>query len=231
MTEPVITGTSAADPSRTAPTAPTAWPADAASPASAAPPAGATPDAAERGAGPVAVTVLAIGFGLAAVAQYLPWSSVNLREAAMSDPDMSASTVPESIDVDLASLNSGPVVVYLGTLTLALVGIGILLATRGAVRRGAAAGALAMLAGNALVLVGFKQIIDRLGFSPLASYRLPDDAVHIGTGYPLAAAATAVLAAGTIIAVRGLGRLGRRAPADDPHDGSEPLELTVTPLH
>lgn len=221
MTEPVTTGASTADPSRTDPTT---WPTDAP------PPGGATPGAAERGAGPIAVAVLAVGFGLAAAAQYLPWSSVNLREAAVGDPDISAGTVPDSIDVDLASLNSGPVVVYLGTLTLALVGVGILLATRGAVRRGAAAGALAMLAGNALVLVGFKQIIDRLGYSPLASYRLPEEAVHVGAGYPLAAAATAVLAAGTIIAVRGIGRPGRRAGADDPHDGSEPLELTVTPL-
>ncbi|MDG6110032.1 hypothetical protein Daura_50685 [Dactylosporangium aurantiacum] len=222
MTEPVVTGASTTDTSQTALTA---WPADAP------PPAGTTPDAAERGAGPVAVAVLAVGFCLAAAAQYLPWSSVNLREAAVADPDVSASTVPESIDVDLASLNSGPFVVYLGTLTLALVGIGILLTTRGAVRRGAAAGALAMLAGNALVLVGFKQIIDRLGYSPLASYRLPQDAVHVGTGYPLAAAATALLAVGVVIAVRGLGRPGRRARRDDPHDGSEPLELTVTPLH
>ena len=149
----------------------------------------------------------------------------------MGERDLAADgTVPQSIDIDLASLNSGPVVVYLGTLTLALVGIGILLVTRGAVRRGAAAGALAMLAGNVLVLVGFKQIIDRLGYSPLTSYRLPDDAVHIGAGYPLAAAATAMLAAGAIVAVRGLVRFGRRAPVEDVHDGSEPLELTVTPL-
>ena len=80
----------------------------------------------------------------------------------------------------------------------------MLLVTRGTARRGAAAGALAMLAGNALVLVGFKRIIDRLGSSPYTSYRLPDDAVHIGAGYPLAAAATAMLAAGAIVAVRGL---------------------------
>jgi hypothetical protein len=213
MTEPVILVTPASPP-----------------PVDAAP-----PPAVERGAGPVAIALLAIGFGLAAVAQYLPWSSVNLREANVGDPDLAEdSTVPQSIDVDLASLNSGPVVVYLGTLTLALVGIGILLATRGAVRRGAAAGALAMLAGNVLVLVGFKQIIDRLGYSPLTSYRLPTDAVHIGAGYPLAVAATAMLAAGAIVAVRGsvLGPLrpGRQRAAEEPHDGSEPLELTVTPL-
>jgi hypothetical protein len=192
------------------------------------------PGAAERGAGPVAVALLAVGFALAAAAQYLPWSSVNLRSAAVGDPDLEDNPLPESIDIDLASLNSGPVVVYLGTLTLALVGIGILLTTRGTVRRGAAAGALAMLAGNALVLVGFKQIIDRLGYSPLNAYRLPDDAVHVGAGYPLAAAATAMLAAGAILAARGsvhgLIRLGRRKPAEEPHDGSEPLELTVTPL-
>ncbi|GAB3866484.1 hypothetical protein GCM10027610_118830 [Dactylosporangium cerinum] len=184
---------------------------------------------AERGGGPVAIGLLAIGFALAAAAQYLPWSSINLRAAAIGDPDLAeGDSTPDTIDIDLASLNSGPVVVYLGTLTLALVGIGILLATRGAVRRGAAAGALAMLAGNALVLVGFKQIIDRLGYSPLSSYRLPDDAVHVGAGYPLAAAATAMLAVGAIVAVRGL---ARRRPVEDHHDGSEPLELTVTPLH
>ena len=39
-----------------------------------------------------------------------------------------------------------------------------------------------------------------------------------------------MLAAGTIVAVRGLLRPGRRAPKEEPHDGSEPLELTVTPL-
>ncbi|MEV4507942.1 hypothetical protein AB0K00_03140 [Dactylosporangium sp. NPDC049525] len=228
MTEPVVIG-----PSIVAPAAPSTALSHAPSdqPSVDAPP----PGAAERGAGPVAIALLALGFGLAAAAQYLPWSSVNLREAAVGDPDLSEdSSVPQSIDVDLASLNSGPVVVYLGTLTLALVGIGILLATRGSVRRGAAAGALAMLAGNALVLVGFKQIIDRLGYSPLTSYRLPDEAVHVGAGYPLAAAATAMLAAGAIVAVRGslLGpnRPGRKARAEEPHDGSEPLELTVTPL-
>ncbi len=212
MTEPVVIGTSIVAPSGE-------------------PSAGAPPAPAERGAGPVGLGLIAIGFGLAAAAQYLPWSTVNLRSAGVGDPDLAENgTVPQSIDVDLASLNSGPVVVYLGTLTLALVGIGILLATRGAVRRGAAAGALAMLAGNALVLVGFKQIIDRFGYNPLVSYRLPDDAVHVGAGYPLAAAATALLAAGAIVAVRGLGR-PRRSQADEPHDGSEPLELTVTPLH
>lgn len=220
MTEPVVIGPSIVAPAET-PLVPLAGPSADVPP----------PAAAERGAGPVAVALIAIGFGLAAAAQYLPWSTVNLRGAAVGDPDLTEdSTLPQSIDVDLASLNSGPVVVYLGTLTLALVGIGILLATRGAVRRGAAAGALAMLAGNALVLIGFKQIIDRLGYSPLTSYRLPDEAVHVGAGYPLAAAATAMLAAGAIVAVRGLARPGRRAPAEDPHDGSEPLELTVTPL-
>ena len=218
MTEPVVRG-----PSIVAPASPAAVPAAVPS-ADAPPPAG----VAER-AGPVAIAMLAVGFALAAAAQYLPWSSINLRSVAPGAPDLAESgSTPESIDIDLASLNSGPVVVYLGTLTLALVGIGILLVTRGAVRRGAAAGALAMLAGNALVLVGFKQIIDRLGYSPLSSYRLPDDAVHVGAGYPLAAAATAMLAAGAIVAVRGL---ARRRPVEEQHDGSEPLELTVTPLH
>ncbi|GAA3230016.1 hypothetical protein ACFO1B_26445 [Dactylosporangium siamense] len=218
MTEPVVRG-----PSIVAPAVPSSPPS--ATPADAPPPAG----VAERGGGPVAIALLAVGFALAAAAQYLPWSSINLRTAVMGDPDLAENgSTPETIDIDLASLNSGPVVVYLGTLTLALVGIGILLVTRGAVRRGAAAGALAMLAGNALVLVGFKQIIDRLGYSPLSSYRLPDDAVHVGPGYPLAAAATAMLAAGAIVAVRGL---TRRRPVEDHHDGSEPLELTVTPLH
>lgn len=224
MTEPVVIGASIVAPAANRHMLSTPQTADA-SPSADAPLA-----AAERGAGPVAIALMAIGFGLAAVAQYLPWSTVNPR--SVGDPDLSEeSNLPQNIDVDLASLNSGPVVVYLGTLTLALVGIGILLATSGAVRRGAAAGALAMLAGNALVLVGFKRIIDHLGFSPLTSYRLPDDAVHVGAGYPLAAAATAMLAAGVIVAVRGLARPRRRAMAEDPHDGTEPLELTVTPLH
>ncbi|WP_327007355.1 hypothetical protein OHA72_08870 [Dactylosporangium sp. NBC_01737] len=187
---------------------------------------------AERGVGPAAIAMLVIGFVLAAAAQYLPWSSINLRAAGNEANPLIGDdrTVPASIDIDLASLNNGHVVVYLSTLALALVGIGVLIVTRGLARRAAAAAAVGLLAGNALVLVGFQRSIEHLGSSPYTAYSLPEEAVHVGAGYPLAVAATAMLAAGTIVAVRGLLRPGRRAPKEEPHDGSEPLELTVTPL-
>jgi hypothetical protein len=189
-------------------------------------------EAPQRGVGPAAVAMLVVGFGLAAAAQYLPWSTVNLRAGTEENPLTGEDrNLPTNVDIDLASLNSGHVMVYLSTLALALVGIGVLVVTRGLARRAAGAAALGMLAGNALVLVGIKRAIEHVGISPYVAYTLSEEAVHIGAGYPLAAAATAMLAAGTIVGVRGLLRPGRRARAEEPHDGTEPLELTVTPLH
>jgi len=213
MTEPVVIEASVGVPAESSPTASSA------------------PEVADRGVGPAAIALLVAGFALAAAAQYLPWSSVNLRAGgetnAITGEDRG---LPATLDIDLASLNNGHVVAYLSTLALALVGIGVLIVTRGVVRRAAGAATLGLLAGNALVLVGFKRAIEHLGFSPYTAFSMPEDAVHITAGYPLAAAATAMLAAGTIVAVRGLLRPGRRARLEEPHDGSEPLELTVTPL-
>ncbi|GAA1502981.1 hypothetical protein GCM10009827_014830 [Dactylosporangium maewongense] len=186
-------------------------------------------DGGERGPGPVGMALLVSGFVLAAAAQYLPWASVDLRSAAGGEDEVSG-PVPASIELDLASFNNGHVIAYLVTVALALVGVGVLAATRGPVRRAAAAAALGLLAGNALVLVGLKKAIEHVGGSALVSYRLPEETIHIGAGYPLAIAATVLLAAGVLIAARMLPDIGRRRPVDEPHDGAEPLELTVTPL-
>lgn len=189
------------------------------------------PVAQERGPGPVAVALFVIGFGLAAAAQYLPWASIDVAAAAESNQLSGESRgLPSSVDIDLASLNNGHVVVYLSTLALALVGIGVLVVTQGAVRRAASAAAVALLAGNALVLIGFQRVLEHLGGGPYGAYTLAEEAVRIGAGYPLAVAATAMLAAGAIVGGRGLLLPGRRAAKDEPHDGTEPLELTVTPL-
>jgi drug/metabolite transporter (DMT)-like permease len=185
----------------------------------------------ERGTGPVAIAMLVIGFGLAAAAQYLPWSTIDLRRSAEANPLVGdGDGLPASIDIDLANLGSGHVVVYLSTLVLALAAIGVLVVTQGTARRAACAAAVALLAGNALILVGFNRPIDHLAANLYASSTVPDDVMHIGAGYPLAAAATAMLAAGAIVALRGNLRPSRRRPVEDPHDGSEPLELSVTPL-
>ncbi|MFF5231043.1 hypothetical protein [Dactylosporangium sp. NPDC000521] len=182
----------------------------------------------DRGPGPVGVALLVSGFVLAAAAQYLPWASVDMQTAAgAGDED---GPLPTSIELDLASFNNGHVIAYLATVAFALVGVGVLVATRGPVRRAAAAAALGLLAGNALVLVGLKKAVEHFGSSALVSFRLPQETIHIGAGYPLAIAATVLLAVGVVTAARMLPDTRRRRPADEPHDGAEPLELTVTPL-
>jgi hypothetical protein len=188
-----------------------------------------------RRAGPVALALLAIGFGLAISAQYMPWSSIKTGAADAQETDSLVTTVrrlPTSIDIDLANMNTGHVVTYLTTMVLALVAIAVLLSSTGAVRRIATAAAAGLLAGNVLVLVGFKSAIDNLGASPFTAYSLPEQAIGVGAGYPLAYAAALVLAAGVFMAVRGpllTGRPGRRSrrPVEQPESG-EPLDLTVS---
>ncbi|WP_238009270.1 hypothetical protein KZZ52_59365 [Dactylosporangium sp. AC04546] len=184
--------------------------------------------------GPVALSLLAVGFGLALAAQYLPWSSVKTGVAS-DDEDVVAtsarSRVPATLDITLASLNTAHVVAYLATLVLALGAIAVVLTTTDVVRRVSTAAAAGLLAGNVLVLGGFKSAIDALGQSSFTMYTLPEDAVSVGMGYPLAIAATLLLLAGVVIAVRGpilRDRIGRRSELDETADG-EPLDLTVTP--
>ena len=182
----------------------------------------------DRGPGPVGVALLISGFALAAAAQYLPWASVDMRAASgVGDEE---GPLPTTIELDLASFNNGHVIAYLATVAFALAGVGVLVATRGPVRRAVAAAALGLLAGNALVLVGFKKAVEHVGSSALVSYRLPQEMIHIGAGYPLAIAATVLLAAGVVTTGRMLPDARRRHLADESHDGAEPLELTVTPL-
>jgi hypothetical protein len=186
----------------------------------------------ERGPGPVGVALLVAGFTLAAVAQYLPWASVDVRaaNAGSGGEEDEIRELPSKIDIDLGTFTSGHVIAYLGTIALALVGVGVVMATRAPFRRPAAAAALGLLAGNLLILVGFKRSIEHVGGSALMSYRLPEESITVGAGYPLAIAATVLLATGVMLAARMLPKVGRRRSVDDPHDGTEPLELTVSPV-
>ncbi|GGM11221.1 hypothetical protein ACFFX1_25535 [Dactylosporangium sucinum] len=183
--------------------------------------------------GPVALSLLAVGFGLALAAQYLPWSSVKTGVTSDDEdvvPTGARARVPATLDIALASLNTAHVVAYLATLVLALGAIAVVLTTTDVVRRVATASAAGLLAGNVLVLGGVKAAIDALGQSSFTMYTLPEDAVSVGMGYPLAIAATLLLLAGLVVAVRGRllrDRLGRRSEIDE-SDGGEPLDLTVT---
>jgi hypothetical protein len=192
------------------------------------------PEAPSQRPGPIAFALLAIGFGLALAAQYLPWSSIKTGASDPADDSIVNPTrpLPATTNIDLANMNTGHVVMYLTTIVLALVAITVVVTSGGVVRRTATAAAAGLLAGNVLVLVGFKAAIDNLGASPYTAYSLSDEAVAVGSGYPLAIAATLMLAAGVIAAVRGpllSGRVSRRRAAEQP-DSGEPLDLTVTPV-
>ncbi|UWZ36654.1 hypothetical protein Drose_37635 [Dactylosporangium roseum] len=193
------------------------------------------PPAAQR-PNPIAYALLAIGFGLALAAQYLPWSSFQTGVSTADDDTRVSPTrrqIPSSVDINLANLNTGHVVAYLSTIVLALCAIAILLSADGVVRRTATAAAGGLLAGNLLVLVGFKSAIDNLGMSSSPAFALPDDAISVGAGYPVAVSAALLLAAGVIVAARGPLLRGRRGfgrkIAEEPENGG-PLDLTVTPV-
>ncbi|UWP82613.1 hypothetical protein [Dactylosporangium fulvum] len=195
----------------------------------------AEPPAVQR-PGPIAYALLAIGFGLALAAQYLPWSSFKTGISSRDDDTLVSPTrreIPPSIDINLANLNTGHVVAYLSTIVLALCAIAVLLSAGGVVRRTATAAAGGLLAGNLLVLVGFKSAIDNLGMNSSSAFALPDDAISVGAGYPLAVSAALILAAGVIVAgrgplLRGMRGFGRKS-VEEPEDGA-PLDLTVTPV-
>nr|BFE64459.1 hypothetical protein GCM10020063_089850 [Dactylosporangium thailandense] len=180
-----------------------------------------------------ALGLLAVGFGLAISAQYMPWGSFTLGsrsgttdEEFVLAPD---STVQRSVDVPLTYLSAAHVTVYLLTLAGALTALAVVLAVRGAgVRRVAAAVAGGLLAANLLVLVGFKTVIDHMGSSDFSFLLVANPQTKTGPGYPLAFAALVLLAAALVLAVRPVS-LGSRRGADEPQSG-EPLELTVTPV-
>ncbi|MFG2045376.1 hypothetical protein [Dactylosporangium sp. NPDC048998] len=196
----------------------------------------------DRRPGPVAFALLAIGFVLALAAQYLPWTwlaplwtsvpapvSIDDTGSNGTGPLISSSVRrPDTIEIDLANLNTGHVVAYLTTIVLALVAIAVLLSATGAVRRTAIAAAAGLLAGNLLVLVGFKSAIANLGNTPFASFTLPENSVSVGIGYPMAYASAVLLAGGVFVAARGPQLRTRRRREELLPEGGEPLELTVT---
>ncbi|HTJ39044.1 MAG TPA: hypothetical protein VL738_37930 [Dactylosporangium sp.] len=179
----------------------------------------------------IATTLAVIGFGLALVAQYMPWATLDLTAARRQFGD-EADTGGQSVDVPVAYLNVSHMTIYLLTLGFALAAIATVLATTGAVRRVATGMSIGLLAGNLVALVGLKGVIDHLGSSSLAALQIDSDVVTHGPGYYLAYAAVLVLAAALVLAawtptaVPGL-RIRRRG--EEP-EGGEPLELTVTPV-
>ncbi|WP_433053780.1 hypothetical protein [Dactylosporangium sp. CS-033363] len=186
----------------------------------------------------LALSLLAVGFGLAIAAQYLPWGSFALGgRSALADEDAVLApdaTVQRSVDVPLTYLSGAHVTVYLLTLAGALTAIAVVLAVAGpAARRigGGVAGGL--LAANVLVLVGLKSVIDHMGNGDFSFLLMVNPQSETGPGYLLAYATALVLAAALVVAVRvpSAGGLlfGPRRAVDEPPTG-EPLELTVTPV-
>ncbi|MEU7865794.1 hypothetical protein [Dactylosporangium sp. NPDC049140] len=180
-----------------------------------------------------ALALLAIGFGLALSAQYMPWGSFSLgsRSAATGEEFVLApdSAAQRSVDVPLTYLNAAHVAVYLITLAGALTALAVVLAVNsGGARRVPAAVAGGLLAANVLVLVGFKSVIDHMGSGDFSFLLVVNSQSKSGPGYLLGYAATLVLAAALVVAVRPQ-RLRVRRGADEAEDG-EPLELTVTPV-
>jgi hypothetical protein len=186
-----------------------------------------------------ALVLLAIGFGLAISAQYMPWGSFTLgARSGLTDEDLVLapdSTVQRSVDVPLTYLSAAHVSVYLITLAGALTALAVVLSVpTGGARRVATGIAGGLLAANVLVLVGLKSVIDHMGSGEFSFLLVVGAESKSGPGYLLAYAAVLVLAAALVLAVRaqatGWPALRRpRRPADQPDTG-EPLELTVTPV-
>ncbi|WP_433081643.1 hypothetical protein ACQP1P_46695 [Dactylosporangium sp. CA-052675] len=180
-----------------------------------------------------ALGLLAVGFGLAISAQYMPWGSFTLgSRSGTTDEEfvlVPGAATQRSVDVPLTYLSAAHVTVYLLTLAGALTALAVLLAVRGAgARRVASAVAGGLLAANLLVLVGFKTVIDHMGNSDFSFLLVANPQTKTGPGYPLAFAALVMLAAALVLAVRPVSA-GSRRGVDEPR-GGEPLELTVTPV-
>jgi hypothetical protein len=186
----------------------------------------------------LALGLLAVGFGLAVSAQYLPWGSFTLggRSALAEEDAILApnSTVTRSVDVPLTYLSAAHVAVYLITLAGALTALAVVLSVTGAGARRIAGGvAGGLLAANALVLVGLKSVIDHMGNGDFSFLLVSGVNSEHGPGYLLAYAAALVLAGALVAAVRApssSGPLLRSRRRDDERQGGEPLELTVTPV-
>jgi hypothetical protein len=189
-----------------------------------------------------ALGLLAVGFGLAIAAQYMPWGSFTLgNRSGLTDEDLVLapdSTVQRSVEVPLTYLSAAHVSVYLITLAGALTALAVILSVPiGGARRIATGVAGGLLAANVLVLVGLKSVIDHMGSGEFSFLLVVGAESKSGPGYLLAYAAVLVLAAALVLAVRAPGAqvtgwpsLRRpRRPADQPDTG-EPLELTVTPV-
>jgi hypothetical protein len=178
----------------------------------------------------VAITLTAIGFGLALAAQYLPWASLNLNAAGRLTDGEDGGAAAKTIDMPVAYFNVAHMTVYLLTLGFGLAALATVLAAQGPVRRAATGAGFGLFGANLVTLVGLKGVIDHVGSTSLAALDLDSDMVSSGPGYFLAYAAVLVLAAALVLAAwtptAGL-RIRRRV--EEP-EGDEPLELTVTPV-
>ena len=83
----------------------------------------------------MALGLLAIGFGLAIAAEYLPWATFKLDVSADEEFLVPLRRTRVPIEIDLSGLSTGHVVSYLLTMVLALVAIAALVAGSGVVRR------------------------------------------------------------------------------------------------
>ncbi|MFB9413009.1 hypothetical protein [Dactylosporangium matsuzakiense] len=179
----------------------------------------------------IALVLAAIGLGLAAAAEYLPWGSVALTRGETDiSSSIGGSSADRVVEVPLTNLSPAHVAVYLITLTATLAALAVVLTATGAgVRRVAAGVTGGLLAANALVLVGLSSVIQNVGGSELELLLGRPDNVSHGPGYLLAYAATLMLAAALAMAVWAPARsLGRRR--DEEPEGGEALELSVTPV-
>ncbi|MGI5246167.1 hypothetical protein [Dactylosporangium sp. CA-139066] len=178
----------------------------------------------------IAITLAAIGFGLALAAQYLPWASLNLDAAGRLTDGEDAGAAAKTVDMPVAYFNVAHMTVYLLTLGFGLAALAMVLFAPAAVRRAATGAGIGLFAGNLIALVGLKGVIDHVGSTSLAALNLDSDMVKSGSGYYLAYAAVLVLAAALVLAAWSPSAVVRMRRRTEEPEGGEPLELTVTPV-
>ncbi|MFI5913765.1 hypothetical protein [Dactylosporangium sp. NPDC051541] len=181
----------------------------------------------------IALVLLAVAFGLAVAAQYMPWGSVTITRGDSDGQEYilpTGNSATRAVEVPLTYLSPAHVAVYLITLIGALTALAVLLAATGAGTRRVAAGVTGgLIAANVLVLVGLKSVIDHAGSGEFTLLLVNNAESTHGPGYLLGYAAALMLAATLVMTVWAPARsFGRRR--DEEPEGGEALELTVTPV-
>jgi hypothetical protein len=178
----------------------------------------------------LATSLAVIGFGLALAAQYLPWAHLDMKQASRLVADVDDPALAKVVDIPASSFDVAHMTIYMLTLGLGLAALATVLATTGQPRRIATGAGIGLLAGNLLALVGLNGIIEHVTTTNVMSLALDADMVSSGPGYYLAYAAVLVLAAALVLGAWTPSAALRTLHGDEPVEGGEPLELTVTPV-